>query len=69
MPRIGLQLPEQLHAELVGAAKRNQRSLHGEIIFRLSPVSPLPYATQNALDHQRAVDREAKPDPKPVKKK
>ena len=33
--KLGMRLPDDLHAELVRAAKEDRRSLHGEIIHLL----------------------------------
>jgi len=61
MTKITLRLTDEQHATLVAAAGDNHRSMQGEIIHRVFP--PRLGATP-AQTH-----REARPDPKPEKRK
>ncbi len=58
MPTITLiGVPDHLHQELKSAADRNNRSLNGEIIARLSEsaVSPQPRDTKDLLEKIRKL--------------
>ena len=55
MPDIALRgIPDSLHRELKSSARRNHRSLNGEILARLTEsVSPEPVDPQALLDRIR----------------
>ena len=63
MPDIALRgIPDSLHRELKSSARRNHRSLNGEILARLTEsVSPEPVDPQALLDRIRQRNRKLGP--------
>ena len=63
MPNITLRgIPDDVHADLKAAAKRNHRSLNGEILARLSrSVRPLPADRAELLQRIEERRREIGP--------
>ena len=59
MPDLALRgIPEDLHRELKAAAKRNHRSLNGEILARLSASArPVPIEAATLLERIRRRNR------------
>jgi len=63
MPKFTLRLTDEQHAELVAGAERGHRSLQKEIIHRLFP------SWQTGEHPGYDSEREARPDPKPERRK
>jgi hypothetical protein len=62
VPSVNLRLTDEQHADLLEVARRENRSLQREIIYRL-------FGRFNQERLTPAGGREAKPDPKPGKRK
>jgi hypothetical protein len=71
MPGFTLRLTDEQHAALTADAKRNSRSLQGEVIHRLFPPADTPESVAEKLQAARSVldaaERHFRPDPKPQK--